>query len=281
MRFGVFNKFGAANSKPVFDAFCRALDRLGHHWQPHDVTADVAVIWSVLWAGRMRANQDIWNQFRATGRPVVVLEVGMLQRGHTWKMAINGTGSEATWVPVLDDQRATKLGIDLAPWQPSGTDILIALQRADSQQWHGMPPVDVWIQSVLEQLHKHTDRPIRIRAHPRQRISSLSDSVIEVPVKLLGTYDDFDFDQSLRRAWCVINWNSGPGCRAVIKGVPALVGPGSLAAPVACLDWSLVESPQRPDREQWLRQIAHTEWTCDEIASGVPVSELLGLLQSR
>ena len=44
MRFGIFNKFGALNSQPVFEAFERGLKQLGLEYQSHDVNADVAVI---------------------------------------------------------------------------------------------------------------------------------------------------------------------------------------------------------------------------------------------
>ena len=281
MRFGIFNNFAAANGRPVFDAFCRGLTRLGHTWQAHDHTADVAVIWSVLWAGRMRPNRDIWTAFQNSGRPVVVLEVGMLQRGRTWKVGINGVGATAIWPPLTDPSRPGRLNIDLRPWKQSGPDIVIAVQRTDSEQWQGQPPIDQWLTDVTSQLKAHSDRPIRIRAHPRQRTITPAGCLLETPHKLLGTYDDFDFEHSLRRAWCVVNWNSGPGCQSVLQGVPAFVGPTSLAVPVASLDWTQIESPHRPDREQWLLEISHTEWTCDEIASGLPISGLLGRLESR
>jgi hypothetical protein len=280
MRFGVFNKFGAANSQPVFEAFTQAVTRLGHAWRLHDATADIAVIWSVVWAGRMRANQEVWNAFRNTGRPVVVLEVGMLRRGHTWKMSGNGTDRGAEWPSVSDCDRPTKLGIALEPWRSFGTDVVIALQRTDSEQWKDQPPMDQWLADVVAGLKSHTDRPIRIRSHPRKRMLHSLGFDIEVPNKLPGTYDDFDFDRSLQQAWCVLNWNSGPGTQAVIQGVPAFVGPTSLAAPVASLDWSQIESPQRPNRESWLNQVAHTEWTVGEIASGEPVASLLSRLES-
>ena len=96
MRFGIFNKFGALNSQPVFEAFELGLKQLGLEYQSHDVNADVAVIWSQVWAGRMQGNQQVWQYFRNNHRPVVVLEVGLLDRGKTWKVGVNGTGNTAT-----------------------------------------------------------------------------------------------------------------------------------------------------------------------------------------
>ena len=53
MIFGTFNKFGALNSKPVFEAFSNSVKDRGWIVSEHNLNADVAVIWSVLWNGRM------------------------------------------------------------------------------------------------------------------------------------------------------------------------------------------------------------------------------------
>ena len=59
----------------------------------------------------------------------------------------------------------------------------------------------------------------------------------------------------------VINYNSGPGIQAVIAGVPAIVDSSSLAYNVT-------------DREQWLIDICHTEYTVEEIESGTWVRRI-------
>jgi hypothetical protein len=275
MRFGLFNKFGALNSQPVFAAFQQGLNQLCLAHSSHDMSADVAVIWSVLWSGRMRQNLAVWQHFKKLGRPVIVIEVGMLQRGHTWKMGINGTGSAAFYGHDLDLQRPSKLNLQLKPWNQSGDDIVIALQRDDSEQWVGLPPTEKWLKQTVDQLRQVTQRSIVIRSHPRREVVVLPGCVIDKPLHMPNSYDDFDFNRALTNAWAVINWNSGPGSQAIMFGVPAFVGPCSLAAPVANLDLLQIENPNKPDRNQWLVEVSHTEWTIDEIATGYPLSRLL------
>jgi hypothetical protein len=240
-----------------------------------DSSADVAVIWSMLWAGRMKPNQDIWNLYRSTGRPVVVVEVGMLRRGFTWKLGINGTGIDAYYGAEPIPNRASKLGISFSPWTDSGYNIVVACQRSDSEQWAGQPPTVAWLTETARKIRQYSDKPIVIRPHPRQRISNIPGCVIESPRPIPGTYDSFDYNQCLKTTWAVINHNSGPGSQAIINGVPAFVGASSLAAPVANLDLTQIENPLRPDRTQWIEQLAHTEWTTAEIESGVPLQRLL------
>lgn len=280
MKISLFNNFGALNSVPVFAAFEQGLRACGILYNNHDVDADVAVIWSHLWSGRMRRNQEIWKTFRDSGRDVIVLEVGMLKRGRTWKVGLNGVNRRAWFGQDLQDNRAHKLGIHLQPWH-QGENIVIAVQRGDSEQWSGLPEPTAWVEQTVAKIKSVSNRPIVVRPHPRQRIAGIAGVTVRNPRPLVNTYDSFDFDIDLANAWCVINENSGPGCQSIIAGVPAFVGTDSLAAPVANLNLLDIEKPWMPDRTAWLEDIAHTEWTVEEIASGYPLQRLLSRLQSH
>ena len=275
MRLSLFDQWGARNSTPIWNAFRTGLNRLGIKYGSHDWDADVAVIWSVVWAGRMRSNHEVWHRFRNTGRPVMILEVGSLHRGQTWKLAANGLGLDAVWGRTQDFDRPRRLGLTLTPWHQAGEHICVATQRHDSQQWQGQPAMHEWLERTVRLLSQHTDRPIHVRMHPRQRVQIPAGAVLERPRAVANTYDDFDFDSAISGAWAVVNWNSGAAIRAAMLGVPVFVGSNSLAAPVGNLDWNQIHNPCRPDREQWLIDISHTEWTREEIQTGDPIQRIL------
>ena len=274
MKISLFNNFGAKNSIPVFQAIAQGLVAPGHTVVYHDLSADVAVIWSMLWTGRMRPNQEVYDAFRRQGKPVIVAEVGMIQRGQTWKIGVNGTGVGSYNFDNLVPNRAATLGLSLKPWR-SGANIVIAMQRHDSQQWAGLPGVNAWLANVVKEIKQHSNRPIVVRPHPRGASPLPQGCLIDTPKMTHGTYDDFDFDRVLSSAHCVLNWNSGPGPQALMAGVPAFVGPDSLASTIANWDLSQIENPPRPDRSVWLEQLAHTEWTVEEIRSGLPFRRLV------
>jgi len=275
----IFNRFGALNSVPVFEAFREGCKRHGIRVTEHNSAADVAVIWSQLWAGRMAPNRAVWQEFKAAGRPVIVLEVGQLMRGVTWKLGVNGVNARAWWGDGTEAGRVDKLAVRLQPWH-QGDHVLIAMQRSDSEQWAGLPAPETWLQQTVDRIRAHTDRKIIVRPHPRQRLKPMPGVQIQQPQALRGTYDEFDFRSNLGRAWAVVNENSGPGSQAIIDGVPAFVGAYSMAAPVANHDFAQIEKPLMPDRAEWLEKLCHTEWTLGEIRSGLPVSRLLGRLKS-
>ena len=174
----------------------------------------------------------------------------------------------------LVPNRAATLGLSLKPWRLR-TNIVIAMQRHDSQQWAGLPNVNTWLADVVTEIKQHSNRPIVVRPHPRGTCSVPQGCLIDKPKFTLGTYDDFDFDRVLATAHCVLNWNSGPGPQALMAGIPVFVGPDSLASTIANWNLSQIENPPRPDRSAWLEQLAHTEWTVEEIRSGLPFRRLV------
>lgn len=283
MKFGIFSKHGALNSGPVFNALIESIKRKGWSASEHDESADVAVIWSVLWDGRMKANQQIWDKFNKNNRPVMILEIGALDRGKLWKVSIGGINGKGYFGPVVSENiRRQQLGIFLAPWR-SGDDIILCGQHPRSQQWSNMPPMDIWMSETIKTIRKYSDRKIILRPHPRARhLPDMKDKNIEIqsPHHLPNTYDSFDFNRALDRAWAVINWNSNPAVVAALNGVPVFVGSESMAKAVGNLDLAKIEDPTKPCREQWANNLAYTEWSIDEIRNGEPLDRLTEKLTS-
>jgi hypothetical protein len=272
MRFRLYREHGALNSKPVFDAFERGLISLGHESVKND--EDVVVIWSVLWYGRMAANQRIYH----SGKPVIIIEVGNLIRGTTWRISlgnINRLGGFANDFD-LDQKRPEKLGVFLKDLQPVRLpEILIASQHERSQQWVGMPTMTQWVTNTVNTIRKYSDRKIVVRPHPRSPISvKISGVTIEQPKKVLGSYDDFDISYNYH---CVVNYNSGPAVQAAINGVPVICDDTSLASEISG-KFEEIEKITLPPRDEWFLKLCHTEWTVDEIAQGLPLNRLQTLI---
>ena len=59
MKFSLWTHNGAKNSRPVFDSFAHSIFNAGGDVVYNDINSDVAVIWSVLWYGRMSSNKKV------------------------------------------------------------------------------------------------------------------------------------------------------------------------------------------------------------------------------
>ena len=291
MIFCLYTDYGALNSKPIFEAFAKSVTDAGHtviYNEPYRVMShyenyDVAVIWSVLWNGRMAQNKTVWEQNRLLDRPVIVLEVGGIKRGTTWKVGLNGINKDAYFGNATrSSNRAKRFGLELKPWRTEGEYILICGQHDKSLQWAGMPPMSQWVQKTITEIQQYTNRPIIFRPHPRCPLPHIEHEFKNVlrqdPRKLTGTYDDFDM--KFDNIWATVSWSSNPGIHSIINGVPAFVGPSSLAWNVANASLEDIENPHMGARQEWLEEYAHTEHTIDEIAQGIPLNHLLNQLSS-
>ncbi len=280
MKFKLWREHGALNSPSIFAAVEQGLKKIGMSVVSND--PDIDVIWSVLWYGRMKPNKTIYERAKSQGRQILIIEVGNLFRGHTWRISldhIQGQGKFGNHQD-LDPDRPKKIGIPLkSPKKNRKDSILVACQHEHSLQWQGQPPMAQWASSVVERIRAISSRDIVVRPHPRSPFFLKIPGVEVVqPIKILNSYDDFNIDYGYH---CVINHNSGPAVRAIIEGTPVFCHESSLAWPVSEKNWENLENLQLPDREEWFLKLCHTEWTVDEIANGLPFQRLLPYMTKK
>jgi len=269
MRVAYFPKSCAQNSAPVMTAVLSSLRRAGHVLIENSMDADAAVIWSVLWHGRMAANQRVYMHYRSLGQPVIVVDIGALYRGETWKISLNHITAEGYYghMENLDWDRPRKLGISLAINLSRNPGILLAGQHAKSLQVVGLGSQEDWAIQKFNELKAVTDRPIFYRPHPRATL--YKDKIpaelnVINPEPIPNTYDNFDIHFDYH---AVINHNSGPGIQAAIAGTRPIVDQTSLAHPVS-IQVKDLDKPYHTDRDQWLVEICHTEYLVTEIDQG-------------
>ena len=238
--------------------------------------ADAALIWSVLWYGKMGGNKQVWDHYRAQNKPVIVIEVGGLIRNGTWKLGIKGINRDADFAvdEYMPSDRLSKFGIVLQRWQQKGEYVLICGQHGHSQQWIDMPDMDTYYKNTIEEVRKFTDKPIVVRSHPRFRegLHWACDSewykqqgvTWNIPKHIQQTYDSFDLEHMLKHTHCTISHSSNAGITSIIAGVPAVVSKHSLAYDVGT---EMNTWLSKPDRANWLNKMSYTEWFPDEIGT--------------
>lgn len=275
MKIAYFPNQTALQSEPVWRAFLQGCITLGFETVENTMDADAAVIWSVLWQGRMRANRAVYEHYRKQGKPVFVIEVGSLKRGKTWKISLNNINRLAHWgnEKNLDLDRSSTLGVSLHDFRQIRTKkILVATQHEFSLQWQEQPPMTEWVKQTVERIRQYSDLPIVLRPHPRYMFSIRNLNVeIQRPSKIPDTYDEYNLNYDYH---CIVNFNSGVAVKSAIAGTPVICDTSSLAYPVSST-FEQIENPVLLDREEWFLKLCHTEWLVEEIAQGIPIRRLL------
>lgn len=269
----------ANNSRPVMAAILEALQTAGIQTLENSMTADAVIIWSVLWNGRMLKNKQVFEHYRALGKPVIIIEIGALNRGVTWKVSVNHVTAQGFYghLTDLDFDRPKKLGIELKTQTQTKPHVVLALQHTKSLQVAAIPDMSEWVRTTLTILKNNTERPVVVRQHPRCKIQLPPGVTVEVPKPVANTYDSFDMQFDCH---AVINYNSGPGIQAAIAGTRPVVDGTSLAYPVS-IGFADIELPYVIDRDLWLAQICHTEYTVEELRRGLWLKRISPALAAK
>ena len=278
MKISYFPKQMALQSEPIWQSFLEGCKANNLNPIEESMDADMAVIWSVLWYGRLRYNQQIYQHYRQQNKPVFIIEVGSLSRGNLWKISINHitTNGIYPYPNILDLERPTKLGLTLQTNNNKRDDaILIATQHRYSLQWENLPDPDQWVNDLIKTIRLYSSRDIIVRPHPRSPINvSMPGVHMQIPHKIENTYDRYDINYNYH---CVINYSSGPSIQSAIAGTPIVTSSDSLAYPVS-FPIEQINDPYLLDRQKWFIKLSHTEWTVDEIKQGIPQRYLLDLI---
>ena len=287
MKIEAWPMHGPLNSKEIFAKLIKSMQKTGDQvYINKESNSDVAVIWSVLWRGRMEKYKPIWERYRNQGKPVIVVEVGGLRRNLSFKIGINGINRDADFAnQEFDDRRWSLFQHELRPWNPTGDLIVICGQHDTSEQWKGLPKMSNWIEQQIKEIRKYTTRPILVRPHPRNIITfdetKFKNVKVRLPKRDYRTYDDTDFKATLERTWAVVNHSSNPAMEAVIKGIPVFVSESSLCHDVGNIKLADINTPAMPNRLTWANKLSYTEWFEDEIEQGLPWTRIRARLEEK
>jgi len=235
---------------------CAAPKKLCTDW--HYEPSDIAVVFGVYKSkvpisfprGAVMAEQ------RKLKLDVIVLETGYINRGdgeqHHYAAGFNGLNGRADFRNEDSPwDRAAKLGVALRPWRRDGKHILLCGQVPwDASVDH--INFENWLTITRDTLRSVTDRPIRFRPHPQ----------IAKP--------DMSLEEDLEDCWAVVTFNSNTAVDAAIRGIPVFAADrGSMAYAISNKDISQIERPHTPEREQWLNNLAYSQWTPQEMREGL------------
>jgi hypothetical protein len=82
-------------------------------------------------------------------------------------------------------------------------------------------------------------------------------------------YYRFNFQDALNNCHAVVTHNSTASVDSCIRGVPTFVTSDlAICWPVANKDLSKIETPEYPNREQWVNDLGYKMWSEKEIRNG-------------
>jgi len=149
----------------------------------------------------------------------------------------NGSGDH-TW------DRFNSLNIKLKDWRKTGEHVVIV---PPSKHMASIFNMETWLEKTIFKVKKYTDRKILVSTKFKNPVSEV-----------------------MKNAWCIVADHSNSAIDAMIEGVPVI-----FTNPARKL--GTIEDIENPpmDRE-FLKNLAHQQWTLEEIKIGKAWSDLNG-----
>lgn len=277
-RFGLFVPESPELHVNALSAIAKGLDACGASFRVYQLndgyrSCDLAVTFGVAKAitARGRAVGEILaaHQARHGAGMNLVMERGFIHRKHYYMLGWGGLNGRADFRNSNSPpDRWLDLDVNLQPWRPHGNHVLVCGQVPwDASVQHTNHAA--WCQQTVQTLLETSQRPVRFRPHPLQK-DAVDMNGLPVEISQAST-----LQEDLEDAWAVITFNSNAGVEATLGGVPAFAADrGAMGYSILNKDLSQIEDPCMPDRQQWLYDLAYTQWTLDEIAQGKAIQHL-------
>ena len=206
---------------------------------------------------------------------------------HHWRVALyspmnNGNFLSDNSPPDRWEMMKNLWSIKNDPWRKSNPEdpILFVLQPKDNWSMNELDPID-WFNGVYKTLRPLTSRKFLVRPHPNH-MAVMEDRKKEFPkdIELIigdkkywsgdeKKYYRYNFQEAIANCHAVVTHNSTASTDSCVRGIPTFCTSDlAICWPVANKNLTKIESPDYPDRTQWLNDLGYKMWTTEEIKNG-------------
>lgn len=155
------------------------------------------------------------------------------------------------------DDRFKQFNKTFQPWKKDGLAILVAAPDEKPCKFYGIDK-NQWVLDTVNEIKKHTDRPVRVRERAPNRIDRIVNDTLQQAM------DDDVF--------ALVTYNSVAAIEAIFHGIPAFtMAPANAASPVALQELSRIDTPYYPDHDKlyaWGCHLAYGQFHVNEMKDG-------------
>jgi len=252
--------------------------------------------------------KDQHDFIKSTGKPRIVIEQATFRKNldfdnpktNYYKVGLNHfTYDEGVfynenspsdrWEKIKKEQN-----IEIKPWrhmQYTGNEyILFLLQNPIDTSLNPLIETGVryedWINKTIKEIKTITNKRVKVRLHPRfqdrfdlHRLSLVADEIS-------NEYDGWNKSnggdslyKDLKNAWACVTYSSNAATEAICEGIPVVnLHKSSFSWPVSYHTLDILKGDVIKcdfKRARWLYNCAYTQWTMEEINSGIVHKRLL------
>lgn len=174
--------------------------------------------------------------------------------------------------------RWKRLAYKLLPWRKRGKHIVLIGQPLHGQSTQHLD-IRSWYANTVKEIRRLSPLPIVYRPHPR--VFSLRTNPVrrereeQMIRSAIGKTPQFSCSQNrflnddLSDAHATVVLTSNAAVESILRGVPVI------ACDSACMAWDVaehklasIERPRTPERLDWIRKLAYSQWSVGEMRTG-------------
>lgn len=174
----------------------------------------------------------------------------------TWNQNVHETSER--WNYFFKDKHK------LSTWCGNKGKNILVLPPSNATKYI-FPESERWVNETVEAVRIATKAPVIIREKPEQ---PLIDSKTNAITGRQTFSHDLSIDEEIARAKVIITYNSAVPVTGIIRGVPCISSIHGAAYPMNTKIKEL-DNPPEPDRQGWLNQLVHHQFTGLEIKKGL------------
>lgn len=225
----------------------------------------------IVFIGFLRGEGLIFNYCVENKKNFLFLDHAYLHRGYNLKndenewmrvtpndfnWSLNQKESSDRWMKYFSST------YPLEPWNKHNGKKILVLPPSKATQ--ALFPQSVkWVEDTLNEIQKRTNATIYVREKPLQPIVDATNTVVG---KL-----KFDHPQTIEEdmldAKCIVAFNSAVPVLGTVKGIPCYCSPCAASYPMN-IDLDKIDNPPEPNRQSWLNQLVHHQYTTAELKDG-------------
>ena len=236
---------------------------------------------------------DLVERAKKKGIYIITFDGGLLSSfgnvhgpGHHWRVSLYSPMNNGNF--LSDDSPAdrweaakSRWNVRSDPWRRSDpTDpIMFVLQPIDNWSMNQLDPIK-WFHDVYKKLRPLTKRKFIVRPHPNhvvhmeERMKEFPEDVEVIIGQKYFQGDEkkhyrFHFQKAITNCHAVVTHNSTAGVDSCVRGIPTFnTSDLAISWPVANKNLNNIETPEYPDRTQWLYDLGYKLWSEKEIRDG-------------
>lgn len=180
-------------------------------------------------------------QWTAEGRDWYYIDHSYFKRGwHNGHIRVIRNGCHLNLCKPRPDDRMKKFDVVIEPWRMVRGSKIVVIPTYDGHH-RIYPGMQDWVRDTVLRLKELTSRPVVIKQGK-------------------GGLREF-----LEDAWAIVTNMSVAGMEAALMGVPVFAAERCCAAPVSAGPLEKIESPEFPERHDWVTGLTYASWHVSEL----------------